>query len=169
MLIQLSGVHFGLKLNAWFQNWIASDLIWNHKTQYDADQNCKTQSSNINTTSLLNIHLKKHNLIDTVLIWFVIPLLPNVNIHILHTDIHRFPKVVTRVIFSTIKSFFSWWSFSLFRGNILRENKMLCTLRGWKVLKKADTESKFIYFFIKQEKCWWQKKQNFATQWLQIF
>ena len=62
MLIQLSGVHFGLKLNAWFQNWIASDLIWNHKTQYDADQNCKPQSSI--TTSLLNIHLKKHNLID---------------------------------------------------------------------------------------------------------
>ena len=53
---------------------------------------------------------------------------PNINMHILHTVLYTFPKVLTRRICLTIKSFFSWWSFPLFlwpkwfRGNIVRRN-----------------------------------------------
>ena len=42
------------------------------------------------------------------------PLHPNISIHILHTVLYTFPKVLTRRICLTIKSFFSWWSFPLF-------------------------------------------------------
>ena len=42
------------------------------------------------------------------------PLHPNISIHILHTVLYTFNKVLTRRICLTIKSFFSWWSFSLF-------------------------------------------------------
>ena len=42
------------------------------------------------------------------------PLHPNISMHILHTVLYTFPKVLTRRICLTIKSFFSWWSFSLF-------------------------------------------------------
>ena len=33
---------------------------------------------------------------------------PNISMHILHTVLYRFPKVLTRRICLTIKSFFSW-------------------------------------------------------------
>ena len=42
------------------------------------------------------------------------PLHPNFTLHILHTVLYTFPNVLTRRICLTIKSFFSWWSFSLF-------------------------------------------------------
>ena len=42
------------------------------------------------------------------------PLHPNISVHILHTVLCTFPKVLTRRICLTIKSFFSWWSFPLF-------------------------------------------------------
>ena len=42
------------------------------------------------------------------------PLHPNISIHNLHTVLYTFPKVLTRRICLTIKSFFSWWSFPLF-------------------------------------------------------
>ena len=42
------------------------------------------------------------------------PLHPNISMHILHTVRYTFPKVLTRRIFLTIKSFFSWWSFPQF-------------------------------------------------------
>ena len=38
------------------------------------------------------------------------PFYPNISMHILHT----FPKILTRRIYLTIKSFFSWRSFPLF-------------------------------------------------------
>ena len=38
----------------------------------------------------------------------------NTNMHNLHTALFLFPKVLTRRICLTIKSFFSWWSFPLF-------------------------------------------------------
>ena len=42
------------------------------------------------------------------------PLHPNINLHILHTDLITFPKVLTRrIICLTIKTFFSLWSFTL--------------------------------------------------------
>ena len=42
------------------------------------------------------------------------PLHPNISLHILHTVLYTFPKVLTRRICLTIKSFFSWRSFNLF-------------------------------------------------------
>ena len=42
------------------------------------------------------------------------PLHPNISMHILHTVLYTFLKVLTRRICLTIKSFFSWWSFPLF-------------------------------------------------------
>ena len=36
------------------------------------------------------------------------PLLPNISIHVLHTIHYTFPKVLTRRICLTIKSFLSW-------------------------------------------------------------
>ena len=41
------------------------------------------------------------------------PFHPNISIHILHTVLYTFPQVLTRRIFSTIKSFISWLSFIL--------------------------------------------------------
>ena len=39
---------------------------------------------------------------------------PDISMHILHTVLYTFPKVLTRRICLTIKSFISWWSFPLF-------------------------------------------------------
>ena len=44
----------------------------------------------------------------THLAWYVNPLHPNISMHILHTTLYTFPRVLTRRICSTIKSFFSW-------------------------------------------------------------
>ena len=38
------------------------------------------------------------------------PFHPNISIHILHTVLCTFTKVLTRRIYLTIKSFLSWWS-----------------------------------------------------------
>ena len=45
---------------------------------------------------------------------FFNPLHPNIGMHILLTIPYTIPKVLTRRICSTIKSFLSWWSFLLF-------------------------------------------------------
>ena len=42
------------------------------------------------------------------------PLHPNISMLILHNTLYFFPKVLTRKMCSTIKSFFSFLSFSLF-------------------------------------------------------
>ena len=42
------------------------------------------------------------------------PLHPNISINILHTVLSTFPKVITRRICLTIRSFFCQWSFPLF-------------------------------------------------------
>ena len=39
---------------------------------------------------------------------------PNISMHILHTVLYTFSKVLTRRIYWMIKSFFRWWSFPLF-------------------------------------------------------
>ena len=40
--------------------------------------------------------------------------LAHINMHILHTVLYTFPRVLTRRICWTVKSSFSWWSFPLF-------------------------------------------------------
>ena len=49
---------------------------------------------------------------------------PNIGMQILHAVLSRFPKVLTRRICLTIKSFFSWWSFPLFSW-------LNCLIQGW--------------------------------------
>ena len=36
---------------------------------------------------------------------------PNINIHILHTDLYKFPVLMTRRICVAIRCFINWWSF----------------------------------------------------------
>ena len=42
------------------------------------------------------------------------PLHPNISMHILHTVLYTFHKVLRRRICLTIRTFFSWWSFPVF-------------------------------------------------------
>ena len=42
------------------------------------------------------------------------PFYPKISMHILHTVLYTFPKILARRIYLTIKSFFSWRSFPLF-------------------------------------------------------
>ena len=44
------------------------------------------------------------------------PLHPNISMHILHTVLCTFPKVLTGRICLTVKSVFNWSSFPLFLG-----------------------------------------------------
>ena len=44
---------------------------------------------------------------------FLNSLHPNISMHILHTVLYTFPKVLTRRICLLIKSFFHWWPFPL--------------------------------------------------------
>ena len=47
--------------------------------------------------------------------WSILnPLLPHISMHILHTVLSTFPRLLTRRICSAIKGFFSWWSCPLF-------------------------------------------------------
>ena len=63
--------------------------------------------------------------------------------HILHTVLHNFLKVLRRRICLTINSFFNWWSFPLslslyvwFKDDTVRRNSMLVTLKGSKGIKQ---------------------------------
>ena len=50
---------------------------------------------------------------------------PNISMHILHTVLYTFPRILIRRICWEIKSLFGWWS--------LRRNKMpAVSLRGWR-------------------------------------
>ena len=64
------------------------------------------------------------------------PLYPKISVHILHTVLKSFPKVLMRRICLTIRSFFGWRSFPLFpwhdvgfSGDFVRRNWMLVTQR----------------------------------------
>ena len=52
------------------------------------------------------------------------PLYPNISMHIYHTVLHIFSKVLLSRIWITIKTFFSWWSFPLFLWPY-------CVIQGW--------------------------------------
>ena len=54
----------------------------------------------------------------------IIPLQPNISMHILHTVLDTFPEVLTRRICLKIKSFISWWSFPWFSWP-------RCVIQGW--------------------------------------
>ena len=59
------------------------------------------------------------------------PLHPNFSMYILHTVLYTFPKVLTRRIWLTIKSFLGWWSFHLFLW-------IYCLIKGWNCKEKLD-------------------------------
>ena len=59
------------------------------------------------------------------------PLHSNISMHILHTVLYTFPKVLIRRTFWTIKSFISWWSFPLFSWP-------WCVIQGWHSREKLD-------------------------------
>ena len=59
------------------------------------------------------------------------PLHPNISMHILHTDLYTLPKLLTRRIHLTIKSFFSWWSFPLFLWHSF-------LIQGWYCTEKLE-------------------------------
>ena len=63
--------------------------------------------------------------------YFLNPLHPNINMHILHTVLYTFLVVLTRRIYLKIKSFFSWWSFSLFSWP-------QCVIQGWCCKENLD-------------------------------
>ena len=46
--------------------------------------------------------------------WIINRLHPNISMHILYSFLHKFPKVLSRRIWWTIKSLFSWWLSHLF-------------------------------------------------------
>ena len=59
------------------------------------------------------------------------PLHPNVSMHILHTVLYTSPKMLTRRICWTIKTFFSWWLFPLFSWST-------CVIQEWYFREKLD-------------------------------
>ena len=75
------------------------------------------------------------------------PLHPTISMHILHTALQTFPKVLTRRICLLIKSFFRWWSFLyshdlnvLFRGDIVGRKLMLVTRRVLRVKNRLNVQ-----------------------------
>ena len=46
--------------------------------------------------------------VQVILTKVINPLLTNISMHILHTVLYTFPKMLTRRICLTIKSFYSW-------------------------------------------------------------
>ena len=75
------------------------------------------------------------------------PLYPKISVHILHTVLKSFPKVVMRRICLTIRSFFGWRSFPLFpwhdvgfSGDFVRRNWMLATQRVYSKWIKICTQ-----------------------------
>ena len=59
------------------------------------------------------------------------PLHLNIRMHILHTVLYTFPKVLKKRICLTIKSFFTCWSFPLFSWPY-------CFIQGWSCKEELD-------------------------------
>ena len=62
---------------------------------------------------------------------YINPLHPNISMHILHTVLLTFPKVMTRRICLPIESFFAWWSFPFFLWP-------WCVIQRWYCKEKLD-------------------------------
>ena len=82
------------------------------------------------------------------------PLKPNISMHILHTALHTFPKMLTRRICFTINNFFGWWSLPLFlwpkflsQGWYFKEKIDACHSKGFKGLLIREKGFCFIVNF----------------------
>ena len=68
---------------------------------------------------------------------------PNINMHILHTVLYTFPKVLTRRICFTVKSFLSWLTFLfilvtlMFGSGWYWKEDLEITLKGQKVNREC--------------------------------
>ena len=67
--------------------------------------------------------------------WFIMitgsSLYPNISMHILHTVLYTFPKLLTRRVYLKIESFCSCWSFPSFSWP-------QCLIQGWCCKKKLE-------------------------------
>ena len=113
-------------------NWCRNDLIivflkiWGMKKSIRRHL-CDSQPSydENNPFSYTSINLYAVSFI----LKFFTPSHPNISMHILHTVLYTFPKVLTRRICPSIKSFFSWWSFTLFSWPYI-------LIQGWYCVEK---------------------------------
>ena len=74
-----------------------------------------TSYMELKSCTIMIFDLKKKRIIQLwSLLWVKLnPLQPKISMHILHTALHTFPKVLTRRIWLPIKSFFRRWSFPI--------------------------------------------------------
>ena len=87
--------------------------------------------------------------------------------YILHTVLYTSSKVLTRSTCLSIKSFSSWWSFSLFswpycmiQGDSVGRIKMLITSRGWRVNIDGYEENQALRFRRRENDSCKQKGQE---------
>ena len=86
--------------------------------------NCGTNEDFLRQTSYgKQLKWQWHHL--TLSLLLVSPLHPNISMLSLHTLLYIFPKVLTRRICLTIKSFFSWRSFLLFSWALMFDSGVL--------------------------------------------
>lgn len=92
--------------------------------------------------------------------WLVNPLYPNISLQVLRTVLYRSPVVLIRRICSMIKSFLTLQSLPLFswpkcliQGNNDRRNKILTTLRGWRVSWACKVDGR------------WERRTGLALPW----
>ena len=76
----------------------------NQKAKFNLFQLCSNMAHNQVNCNIIftTLKLKEKFLIH------LDPLHPNIGMHILHTVLYTFPKVLTRRICLTVKSFYSW-------------------------------------------------------------
>ena len=99
--------------------WCKMSIIWNRINKHGgANNKRKCWPFQVNKAWLISEWLI--GLVYSILIVIDSPFsfsstcfTPNICMHILHTVLYTFHKVLTRRICLTIKSFFSWWSFPL--------------------------------------------------------
>ena len=124
-VVQTVSADQGAKWRRAFFHWV-SEVIWDFLPSH-CDWSTVPLSKPIRCKTELN-----HNLVVIIPHFPLNPSHPNTSMHILHTLLHTFPKVLTRRIYFTIRRFFSWWSFSLF---LLPE----CVIQEWYFKENLDS------------------------------
>ena len=91
----------------------------------------------------------------------------NIRMHILHTVLYTFPKVLTRRICLTIKNYFIWWSFPLFlQLYVWFRDDMLCwEIRQWSLSRVKGLKQQLQMLSTLKE----NEKMSFHVHDLQTF
>ena len=107
---------------------------WIQKSQGAAHQETPILPT-VNISSIIQAVINQHSHLEISFYnWSVNSnslLHPNISLHILHTALCTFPKVLPRRISLIIKSSFSWWSFPLFSW-------LWCLIQGWYCKENSD-------------------------------